>query len=242
MFKHALMHVYAVAFPVCLLQGIHKSVLQCGTYSQKASQPGSPTRHKDDNNKEQIVSNNTAVLASSCSLDDAGQLDVSCSKSTPAEPSCRLLDHDSLTNNLLLQQQQPAAASSISPIVCVTGDHVASSAQQQAAEEHAEAVADCADCPCANAEAGAASEVAEQGQPMPPSDNEQDACCVFFARVPPTVPYESILALFQQFGTVKSLNLFRPWASAKTSKVNIEPCFCCCKGTAPQPQQQQQAW
>eukprot|EP00879_Flechtneria_rotunda_P002428 GHRR01002625.1.p1 GENE.GHRR01002625.1~~GHRR01002625.1.p1 ORF type:complete len:782 (+),score=274.94 GHRR01002625.1:429-2774(+) len=49
-------------------------------------------------------------------------------------------------------------------------------------------------------------------------EDPADKCSVFFARVPPTVPYESILALFQQFGTVKSLNLFRPWASAKTSK------------------------
>lgn len=43
--------------------------------------------------------------------------------------------------------------------------------------------------------------------------------CVFFARVPPTVPYELIHALFAQFGKVVNLNLFRPWASAKTSKV-----------------------
>lgn len=42
---------------------------------------------------------------------------------------------------------------------------------------------------------------------------------VFFARVPPTVPYEEILELFQEFGNVVSLNLFRPWATAKTSKV-----------------------
>lgn len=45
--------------------------------------------------------------------------------------------------------------------------------------------------------------------------------CVFFARVPPTVPYESIHALFSQFGKVLNLNLFRPWASAKTSKVSM---------------------
>eukprot|EP00775_Hariotina_reticulata_P003529 gene3529-3798_t len=46
----------------------------------------------------------------------------------------------------------------------------------------------------------------------------QGSCSVFFARVPPTVPYESIKALFEQFGKVKLLNLFRPWATAKTSK------------------------
>jgi hypothetical protein len=42
---------------------------------------------------------------------------------------------------------------------------------------------------------------------------------LFFARVPPTIPYESIMELFAQFGTVLTLNLFRPWATAKTSKV-----------------------
>jgi len=45
------------------------------------------------------------------------------------------------------------------------------------------------------------------------------AASLFFARVPPTVPYEAILELFEQFGKVASLNLFRPWATAKTSKV-----------------------
>eukprot|EP00775_Hariotina_reticulata_P008247 gene8247-8436_t len=41
---------------------------------------------------------------------------------------------------------------------------------------------------------------------------------IFFARVPPTVPFESIKSLFEQFGKIKLLNLFKPWASAKTSK------------------------
>jgi hypothetical protein len=50
-------------------------------------------------------------------------------------------------------------------------------------------------------------------------DSAQGSCSVFFARVPPTVSYNSIKALFEQFGKVKLLNLFRPWASAKTSKV-----------------------
>jgi hypothetical protein len=44
---------------------------------------------------------------------------------------------------------------------------------------------------------------------------------LFFARVPPTVSYESIMELFAQFGTVLTLNLFRPWATAKTSKVRF---------------------
>jgi hypothetical protein len=42
---------------------------------------------------------------------------------------------------------------------------------------------------------------------------------LFFARVPPTIPYESIMELFAQFGKILTLNLFRPWATAKTSKV-----------------------
>lgn len=73
-------------------------------------------------------------------------------------------------------------------------------------------------------------------QQIAPQDADEAACgadvttgtaeatmpsnCVFFARVPPTVPYESIHALFSQFGAVLNLNLFRPWASAKTSKVS----------------------
>jgi hypothetical protein len=58
------------------------------------------------------------------------------------------------------------------------------------------------------------SEVAKSGV-----NPAQAGCSVFFARVPPTVPYESIQTLFERFGKVKLLNLFRPWASAKTSKV-----------------------
>ncbi len=55
--------------------------------------------------------------------------------------------------------------------------------------------------------------------PQLPEDDGFAGCSVFFARVPPTVPHEAILELFQQYGHVRSLNLFRPWASAKTSKV-----------------------
>lgn len=43
-------------------------------------------------------------------------------------------------------------------------------------------------------------------------------CAIFFARVPPLVPYEDLLALFSRYGEVKHLNLFCKWASAKTSK------------------------
>ena len=41
---------------------------------------------------------------------------------------------------------------------------------------------------------------------------------IFFARVPPMVPDNDLLQLFSRFGTVKDLNLFRRWATAKTSK------------------------
>jgi hypothetical protein len=41
---------------------------------------------------------------------------------------------------------------------------------------------------------------------------------VFFARVPPTVPYEELHELFSKYGTVTNLNLYRRWATAKTSK------------------------
>ncbi len=41
---------------------------------------------------------------------------------------------------------------------------------------------------------------------------------LFFARCPPTVPFEDLHSLFKQFGPVKHLNLYRRWATAKTSK------------------------
>lgn len=146
---------------------------------------------------------------------------MSCSTSAPAEQSYRQPDRDNLTNNLPSQQQESAAARSISTAIYVADGFGAFNAQQQTPDEHAQAGSVNGSCVAAAAvaAAGAGSNVAQQSLPMRPSDNGLDACCVFFARVPPTVPYESILALFQQFGTVKSLNLFRPWASAKTSKV-----------------------
>jgi hypothetical protein len=41
----------------------------------------------------------------------------------------------------------------------------------------------------------------------------------FFARVPPTITHEQLVELFSKYGTVEDLNLFRPFAEAKTSKV-----------------------
>jgi RNA recognition motif-containing protein len=41
---------------------------------------------------------------------------------------------------------------------------------------------------------------------------------VFFARVPPNVPYEELHGVFSKYGTVTNLNLYRRWATAKTSK------------------------
>lgn len=68
-------------------------------------------------------------------------------------------------------------------------------------------------CSAANVEQQPADETAGCENPIVLGNS------LFFARVPPTVTYESILELFAQFGKVQTLNLFRPWASAKTSKV-----------------------
>jgi hypothetical protein len=50
---------------------------------------------------------------------------------------------------------------------------------------------------------------------------ELDRCTrtVFFACVPPCVAAEGIEELFNSCGTVRHVNLFKPWATAKTSKV-----------------------
>ncbi|WIA44478.1 hypothetical protein OEZ86_007222 [Tetradesmus obliquus] len=40
----------------------------------------------------------------------------------------------------------------------------------------------------------------------------------FFARVPPTITQEQLVELFSKYGAVEDLNLFRPFAEAKTSK------------------------
>jgi RNA recognition motif-containing protein len=49
-------------------------------------------------------------------------------------------------------------------------------------------------------------------------DDKPGNTSIFFARVPPLVPYEHLHELFSKFGTIKNLNLFRRWATAKTSK------------------------
>lgn len=48
----------------------------------------------------------------------------------------------------------------------------------------------------------------------------------FFARVPPIETHEQLLELFREFGEVEDLNLFRPFAEAKTSKVKTKHYLC----------------
>ncbi|KAF6258969.1 hypothetical protein COO60DRAFT_1701041 [Scenedesmus sp. NREL 46B-D3] len=45
-----------------------------------------------------------------------------------------------------------------------------------------------------------------------------EQCSIFFAGVTPVIPAEALLALFSQFGPVRAINLFKPWAGSKTSK------------------------
>ncbi|KAF6253153.1 hypothetical protein COO60DRAFT_1643395 [Scenedesmus sp. NREL 46B-D3] len=40
----------------------------------------------------------------------------------------------------------------------------------------------------------------------------------FFARVPPSITHEQLVELFSKYGSIEDLNLFRPFAEAKTSK------------------------
>jgi RNA recognition motif-containing protein len=49
-------------------------------------------------------------------------------------------------------------------------------------------------------------------------DDTPSSTALFFARVPPLVPYQDLYALFSKFGTVSDLSLFRRWATARTSK------------------------
>lgn len=42
---------------------------------------------------------------------------------------------------------------------------------------------------------------------------------MFFAKVPPSVLEPELERLFARCGTVVGINLYRPWALAKTSKV-----------------------
>ncbi|WIA13337.1 hypothetical protein OEZ85_006919 [Tetradesmus obliquus] len=46
----------------------------------------------------------------------------------------------------------------------------------------------------------------------------EDAKSVFFARCPPLITSEELQSLFESYGTVTSLNLFKRWATARTSK------------------------
>jgi hypothetical protein len=48
---------------------------------------------------------------------------------------------------------------------------------------------------------------------------ERCARTVYFARVPPCVPVEELEELFGSCGKVVNVNLFKPWATSKTSKV-----------------------
>jgi hypothetical protein len=49
----------------------------------------------------------------------------------------------------------------------------------------------------------------------------QDGTSLFFARCPPLTSEEEIQSLFKRYGTVTSFNLFRRWATAKTSKGKV---------------------
>jgi hypothetical protein len=59
--------------------------------------------------------------------------------------------------------------------------------------------------------------------PSPPLTTHEIAArcrnCVFFAKVPPSVLEPELERLFSRCGTVVGINLYRPWALAKTSKV-----------------------
>lgn len=164
---------------------------------------------KDADCKGRQVGRPASALPYCRSLDDAQQLDDAHSKREPS-PSSNTPVYESTANILTLQDQMHNAAAVATAVQGSSATPIA-----DLAAEHASV----GDQGVPNSTATVAAEAAEPMFPTPSTGNTQDACSVFFARVPPTVPYESILALFQHFGTVKSLNLFRPWASAKTSKV-----------------------
>jgi hypothetical protein len=52
-----------------------------------------------------------------------------------------------------------------------------------------------------------------------PEELERCARTVYFARVPPCVPVEELEQLFGSCGKIINVNLFKPWATSKTSKV-----------------------
>jgi len=57
--------------------------------------------------------------------------------------------------------------------------------------------------------------------PLPATNEEEREKCarsVYFARVPPTVEADEIQAIFATCGQVVGINLYKPWATSKTSK------------------------
>jgi hypothetical protein len=50
---------------------------------------------------------------------------------------------------------------------------------------------------------------------------------LFFARIPPTVSAGDICAFFSSVGEVELCNLYKPWATAKASKVIVQRRFPC---------------
>ena len=57
--------------------------------------------------------------------------------------------------------------------------------------------------------------------PEAPINPEEDAqFSVFFAKVPPCVPASEVVEVFGSCGKVVAVNLFKPWANSKTSKVS----------------------
>jgi hypothetical protein len=61
------------------------------------------------------------------------------------------------------------------------------------------------------------------GVPLPPPSDDAEACArtVFFARVPPEILVEEILAVFLRAGPVTGISLFRPWVTSNNSKVGV---------------------
>jgi hypothetical protein len=51
-------------------------------------------------------------------------------------------------------------------------------------------------------------------------EEEREKCLrsIYFARVPPCIPADEIQAVFATCGQVVEVNLYKPWASSKTSK------------------------
>jgi hypothetical protein len=60
-----------------------------------------------------------------------------------------------------------------------------------------------------------------QSPAVQPTSEELDRCArtIYFARVPPCVSLDEIREVFGSCGPIVEVNLFRPWATAKTSKV-----------------------